>query len=205
MARTSVLLRRASTPGARRYIKPWFADHVEIDAHRVRRWAGQDIDLSGRLPSDLIMAGCECRSRDRALYRPVREHVDFAQQPGRRAIPRQGRLRHRMAPTSPAGTDPGSARRAREGKRCKPPPRTRLRVGSCAAHRVTRPSERAGWLFWADQGGGLHPGFLPVLICGFIRGRFRGVPRCGLPSARLRRDQTRPNRSGPPAAELESA
>jgi 2-polyprenyl-6-methoxyphenol hydroxylase-like FAD-dependent oxidoreductase len=38
------------------YIKPWFADHVEIDAHRVRRWAGQDIDLSGQLPSDLIMA-----------------------------------------------------------------------------------------------------------------------------------------------------
>jgi 2-polyprenyl-6-methoxyphenol hydroxylase-like FAD-dependent oxidoreductase len=38
------------------WIKPWFADHVEVDAHRVRRWAGQDIDASGRLPSDLIMA-----------------------------------------------------------------------------------------------------------------------------------------------------
>jgi len=40
-------------------IKPWFADHVEIDMHRVRRWAGQDMDLSGRLPSDLIMAAAE--------------------------------------------------------------------------------------------------------------------------------------------------
>jgi 2-polyprenyl-6-methoxyphenol hydroxylase-like FAD-dependent oxidoreductase len=40
-------------------IKPWFADHVEIDAHRVRRWAGQDIDLSERLPSDLIMAAAQ--------------------------------------------------------------------------------------------------------------------------------------------------
>jgi hypothetical protein len=40
-------------------IKPWFADHVEIDAHRVRRWGGQDIDLSGRLPADLIMAAAE--------------------------------------------------------------------------------------------------------------------------------------------------
>jgi flavin-dependent dehydrogenase len=41
------------------YIKPWFADHVEIDAHRARRWAGQDIDPSGRLPSDLIMAAAK--------------------------------------------------------------------------------------------------------------------------------------------------
>jgi 2-polyprenyl-6-methoxyphenol hydroxylase-like FAD-dependent oxidoreductase len=41
------------------YIKPWFADHVEIDAHRTRRWAGQDVDPSGRLPSDLIMAAAQ--------------------------------------------------------------------------------------------------------------------------------------------------
>jgi 2-polyprenyl-6-methoxyphenol hydroxylase-like FAD-dependent oxidoreductase len=40
-------------------IKPWFADHVEIDADRTRRWAGQDVDLSGRLPSDLIMAAAQ--------------------------------------------------------------------------------------------------------------------------------------------------
>lgn len=39
-----------------RCIKPWFADHVEIDAHRTRRWAGEDIDLSQRRPSDLIIA-----------------------------------------------------------------------------------------------------------------------------------------------------
>jgi hypothetical protein len=41
------------------WIKPWFADHLEIDAHRARRWAGRDIDLSGRLPSDLIMAAAK--------------------------------------------------------------------------------------------------------------------------------------------------
>jgi 2-polyprenyl-6-methoxyphenol hydroxylase-like FAD-dependent oxidoreductase len=40
-------------------IKPWFADHVEIDADRTRRWAGQDVDSSGRLPSDLIMAAAQ--------------------------------------------------------------------------------------------------------------------------------------------------
>jgi hypothetical protein len=59
MARTSVLLRRV-----RRVVhavhQAVFADHVEIDRHRVRRMGGHlDIDLSRRLPSDLIMAAAE--------------------------------------------------------------------------------------------------------------------------------------------------
>lgn len=37
-------------------IKPWVDDHVRMDDATQRRWAGQDIDLSQPLPSDLILA-----------------------------------------------------------------------------------------------------------------------------------------------------
>jgi 2-polyprenyl-6-methoxyphenol hydroxylase-like FAD-dependent oxidoreductase len=41
------------------HIKPWFADHVYADAERQRRWARGDVDVSRRLPSDLIVAAAE--------------------------------------------------------------------------------------------------------------------------------------------------
>ena len=41
------------------HIKPWFADHVDADADRQRRWAGGDVDISRPLPSDLILAAAE--------------------------------------------------------------------------------------------------------------------------------------------------
>ena len=37
-------------------IKPWFTDYVYLDSHVLRRWAGADVDLHQRLPSDLIIA-----------------------------------------------------------------------------------------------------------------------------------------------------
>jgi 2-polyprenyl-6-methoxyphenol hydroxylase-like FAD-dependent oxidoreductase len=37
-------------------IRPWFDDHRYTDADRMRRWSGQDVDLSRPLPSDLIVA-----------------------------------------------------------------------------------------------------------------------------------------------------
>jgi 2-polyprenyl-6-methoxyphenol hydroxylase-like FAD-dependent oxidoreductase len=37
-------------------IKPWFTDYVYRDSQVVRRWAGADVDLHHRLPSDLIVA-----------------------------------------------------------------------------------------------------------------------------------------------------
>jgi 2-polyprenyl-6-methoxyphenol hydroxylase-like FAD-dependent oxidoreductase len=37
-------------------IKPWFDDHEYSDSERLRRWAGEDVDLSRPLPSDLIVA-----------------------------------------------------------------------------------------------------------------------------------------------------
>ena len=40
-------------------IRPWFDDHVYWDADLIRRWSGQDVDLSRPLPPDLIMAAAQ--------------------------------------------------------------------------------------------------------------------------------------------------
>jgi 2-polyprenyl-6-methoxyphenol hydroxylase-like FAD-dependent oxidoreductase len=40
-------------------IKPWVDDHVHMDECTRRRWAGQDVDLSQPLPSDLILAAAQ--------------------------------------------------------------------------------------------------------------------------------------------------
>ena len=42
---------------------PWVVDHVEMDGDAVRRWEGGDIDLTRRLPSDLILAAAEREPR----------------------------------------------------------------------------------------------------------------------------------------------
>ena len=40
-------------------MKPWVDDHVHMDESTQRRWAGQDVDLSKPLPSDLILAAAQ--------------------------------------------------------------------------------------------------------------------------------------------------
>jgi 2-polyprenyl-6-methoxyphenol hydroxylase-like FAD-dependent oxidoreductase len=40
-------------------MRPWVVDHVEMDGDVVRRWEGGDVDLTRRLPSDLILAAAE--------------------------------------------------------------------------------------------------------------------------------------------------
>ncbi len=42
-----------------RNIKPWFDDHVYWDADLIRRWSGQDVDLTRPLPSDVVMAAVQ--------------------------------------------------------------------------------------------------------------------------------------------------
>jgi 2-polyprenyl-6-methoxyphenol hydroxylase-like FAD-dependent oxidoreductase len=42
-----------------KHVRPWFDDHRYTDADRVRRWSGGEIDVSRRLPSDLIVAATE--------------------------------------------------------------------------------------------------------------------------------------------------
>jgi 2-polyprenyl-6-methoxyphenol hydroxylase-like FAD-dependent oxidoreductase len=46
------------------HIRPWYDDHRYTDADRMRRWSGGDVDVSRRLPSDLIVAAA---SADPAL------------------------------------------------------------------------------------------------------------------------------------------
>jgi flavin-dependent dehydrogenase len=40
-------------------IKPWYDDHAHSDIELSNRWNGQDVDLTRRLPSDLIVAAAE--------------------------------------------------------------------------------------------------------------------------------------------------
>jgi len=42
-----------------RRIRPWFDDHRYTDTDRVRRWSGGDVNVSRRLPSDLIVAAAD--------------------------------------------------------------------------------------------------------------------------------------------------
>ncbi len=49
-------------------VRPWFADHVACDAALLRRWAGEDVDLTGPLPSDLV---CAVTAVDPSLLRVV--------------------------------------------------------------------------------------------------------------------------------------
>ncbi|KUI35047.1 NAD(P)/FAD-dependent oxidoreductase [Mycobacterium sp. GA-2829] len=38
------------------HVRPWFADHLDVDGDRMRRWAGGAVDLTRPLPSDLVVA-----------------------------------------------------------------------------------------------------------------------------------------------------
>jgi hypothetical protein len=69
-------------------------------------------------------------------------------------------------------------------------------------HRATRPSKRTGWLFWPIKIVGCIS-TSHGLICGLTRVGQRHPQRAAEP--RLRREQTQPNGSEPPAPELESA
>jgi 2-polyprenyl-6-methoxyphenol hydroxylase-like FAD-dependent oxidoreductase len=44
-------------------MRPWVADHMDMDRDAVRRWEGGDVDLARRLPSDLILAATEREPR----------------------------------------------------------------------------------------------------------------------------------------------
>jgi hypothetical protein len=46
-----------------RSVEPWVADHLAIDGGTVRRWQGEDLDLSRPLTSDLVAAAVEADPR----------------------------------------------------------------------------------------------------------------------------------------------
>ncbi len=41
------------------HMRPWVADHIRSDNAMLDRWAGRDLDLSTRLPSDALMAAAQ--------------------------------------------------------------------------------------------------------------------------------------------------
>ena len=49
-------------------VRPWFDDHVYWDADLLRRWSGGDVDVTRRLPSDLVAEAAEA---DPTLMRVV--------------------------------------------------------------------------------------------------------------------------------------
>jgi 2-polyprenyl-6-methoxyphenol hydroxylase-like FAD-dependent oxidoreductase len=51
-------------------IRPWFDDHRHTDTDRMRRWSGGDVDVSRRLPSDLIVAAAEADPALKDLVAP---------------------------------------------------------------------------------------------------------------------------------------
>src|SRR3954452_5703543 len=57
---------------------PWVADHVAMDGDVVRRWAGGDVDLTRRLPSDLILAAA---ARDPGIAPATGGYLSMLQTP----------------------------------------------------------------------------------------------------------------------------
>ncbi|MFC7533224.1 FAD-dependent oxidoreductase [Actinoplanes sp. GCM10030250] len=55
-------------------VRPWFDDHVHWDADLLRRWDGGDVDVTRRLPSDLIM---EATAVDPSLLRVVGPYMSM--------------------------------------------------------------------------------------------------------------------------------
>lgn len=85
------------------HIRPWFDDHRDVDADRMRRWSGGDVDLRRPLPSDLIVAAAEA---DPALRDTVGPYSSMDALPASLA-PAEARARALFAkgwrPSIPAG------------------------------------------------------------------------------------------------------
>ncbi|MCY1143048.1 FAD-dependent oxidoreductase [Actinoplanes sp. Pm04-4] len=60
-------------------VRPWYEDHVYWDADLLRRWDGGDVDVTRRLPSDLIMEATEA---DPSLWRVVGPYMAMEALPG---------------------------------------------------------------------------------------------------------------------------
>jgi 2-polyprenyl-6-methoxyphenol hydroxylase-like FAD-dependent oxidoreductase len=60
-------------------IQPWFDDHVYWDADLIRRWSGQDVDLTRPLPPDLVIAAAQA---DPAMMKVVGPYLAMLALPG---------------------------------------------------------------------------------------------------------------------------
>lgn len=60
-------------------VKPWYEDHVYWDATLLRRWRGEDLDMTAPIPSDVICAAAEV---DPSLTPLVMPYLAMAAPPG---------------------------------------------------------------------------------------------------------------------------
>jgi hypothetical protein len=81
---------------------PWVLDHIHMDGDLVRRWQGGDVDLSRRLPADLILSAVAVDPRIGEVspgylgMRRLPVRLAAAVQP--RADPRRARRHHPVRP-----------------------------------------------------------------------------------------------------------
>jgi 2-polyprenyl-6-methoxyphenol hydroxylase-like FAD-dependent oxidoreductase len=88
------------------HLRPWYLDHAHWDRTLLRRFAGEDIDLSDRIPSDVILAAAELDDSVKpvaAMYGGMVADPDVldAVEPRVRELLRQG-----WRPTTPGPTSP---------------------------------------------------------------------------------------------------
>jgi hypothetical protein len=53
-------------------MRPWYDDHVYWDRTELQRFAGQDLDLQQRIPSDVV---CECAELDPSIMDAARAYL----------------------------------------------------------------------------------------------------------------------------------
>ena len=61
------------------HIRPWYEDHVYWDATELRRFAGEDLDLEARIPSDVV---CECAQVDPSIMSAALPYFGMLAGPG---------------------------------------------------------------------------------------------------------------------------
>lgn len=93
------------------HIRPWFDDHRDVDADRMRRWSGGDVDLRRPPPVGPHRRGRRGRPGAAGHRRPLFLDGRIARKPRARRGPRSGIVRKRLAPLDPGRPDPRRAQR----------------------------------------------------------------------------------------------
>ena len=86
-------------------IRPWYDDHVYWDSSLLARLRGEDIDIEGALPSDVICAAAQVDPSIWRVVRPVHDDASAADQSESRRGRRPRRVTNRLAAALCGGLD----------------------------------------------------------------------------------------------------